>query len=447
MMVALFDRTLREFELRTTSPKTVRRAARLAETFLERENDAATRSVRDIQSRRLCRTMQYVYRHSPYYREMFNRVGVQPSDIRALDDLRRLPFTTAKDIRDWGRFLCVAEDELAAVFTTSGTTGEPKRVYYSFRDLQTLTNLDAVALRVGHPGRLVTLIALPMSHGLWMGSATAQRVVERAGGLPIPVGADDPQETLKWLQRFEPNVVMSSPSYMTALTREAERAGYRPKLERILLGGEVLTNEQKTRFREYWGAAVYDSYGSTEIGGAQTIALPECTAFNMNDLHLVTEIVNPETGEPADEGELVFTSLTREAMPLVRYRSGDRGRWADCPCPLPFNAVQLAGRTDDMFVAGDMNLFGHVIADAVAKVAGTSGRIVLRLDKAELTDRLTVRVEGRGVSADDVRNPLFAAYPELRVNTANGNLILEIETDVDLGRQIKALKIEDTRKT
>ena len=445
MLAAVVDRALREFEIRTTSPKTVKRAARRAEKFLERENDTAI--LRDIQTRRLRRTMQYVYRHSPIYREMFDYVGVRPSDIRTADDLRRLPFTTSKNIRDWRCFLCVPEDELAAVFTTSGTTGEPKRVYYSWRDMQALTNLDAVALRVGHPGRLVTLIALPMSHGLWMGSATAQRVVERAGGLPIPVGADDPQETLKWMQRFEPNVVMSSPSYMTALTREAERAGYRPKLERVLLGGEVLTQEQKTRFREYWGAAVYDSYGSTEIGGAQTIALPECTAFNMNDLHLVTEIVHPETGEPAAEGELVFTTLTREAMPLVRYRSGDRARWSDCPCPLPFNAVQLAGRTDDMFVAGDMNLYGSVIVDAMAKVAGTSGRVVLRLDKVGLTDRLTVRVEGSGVNADDVRNALFTAYPELRVNTANGNLILAIETDVDLGRQIKALKIVDARKT
>lgn len=445
MIAAIVDRALREFEIRTTSPKTVRRAARLAEKFLTRDNDAAL--LRDIQTRRLRRTMQYVYCHSPFYREMFDRVGVRPLDIRALDDLRQLPFTTSKDIRDWRRFLCVPEDELTAVFTTSGTTGEPKRVYYSFRDMQTLTNLDAVALRAEHPDRIVALIALPMSHGLWMGSATAQRVVERAGGLPIPIGADDPQETLRWMQRFESNVVVSSPSYMTALTREAERAGYRPKLERIALGGEVLTQEQKARFREYWGAAIYNSYGLTEIGGAQTIALPECTAFNMNDLHLVTEIVNPETGKPADEGELVFTTLTREAMPLVRYRSGDRARWSDCPCPLPLSAVQLAGRTDDMFVAGDMNLYGNVIADAVAKVAGTSGRVALHLDKVELTDRLTVRVEGHGVSADDVRNALFAAYPELRVNTANGNLILEIETDVDLGRQIKALKIVDARKT
>lgn len=444
MIATIVDRALREFEWRTTSPTTVRRAARLAEKFLGRGNEATI--LRNIQTRRVRSTIQYVYRRSPFYREMFDCVGVHPSDIRTTEDLRKLPFTTSQNIRDWRRFMCLPEDALAAVFTTSGTTGAPKRIYYTARDMQVLTNFDAAALRVGHSGRLVALIALPMSHGLWMGSATAQRVVERAGGLPIPVGADDPQETLKWMRRFEPNVVMSSPSYLTALTREAERAGYGPKLERILLGGEVLTQEQKTRFREYWGAAVYDSYGSTEIGGAQTIALPECTAFNMNDLRLVTEIVHPETGEPADEGELVFTTLTREAMPLVRYRSGDRGRWADCPCRLPFNAVQLAGRTDDMFVAGDMNLYGNVIADAASKVAGTSGRIALRLDKVELTDRLTVDVEGRGVSADDVRNALFAAYPELRANAANGNLILEIETDVDLRRQIKALKIVDRRK-
>jgi phenylacetate-CoA ligase len=342
--------------------------------------------------------------------------------------------------------LCVPEDELAAVFTTSGTTGEPKRVYHTFRDVQALTNLGAVALRAGHPGQLVALIALPMSHGLWMGSASAQRAVERAGGLPLPVGADDPRETLKWMQRFEPNVVVSSPSYFTVLTRVAEEAGYCPGLDMVLLGGEVLTGAQKTRFSEYWCAQVFDSYGSTEIGGGQTIALPECTAFNLNDLHLVTEIVDPETGEPADEGELVFTTLMREAMPLLRYRSGDRGRWANCACWLPFNAVQLAGRTDDMIVAGDMNLYGHVIADAAAKVAGSSGRVAIGLDKVELTDRLVLRVEGAGTPEEKVRQALFEVYPELRTNVANGNLVLTIETDVDLGRQIKALKIVDKRR-
>ncbi len=445
MLAAVVDRALYEFERRTTCPATVIRAARRG-TLSPQPGDGAA-LVHEIQTRRLRRALQYAYRHSSFYRQMFDDAGAHPSGIHTTDDLRKLPLTTSKDIHDWRRLLCVPEEKLSAVFTTSGTTGEPKRVYYTFRDMQRLTNLHALAVRVGHPGQLVTLIALPMSHGLWMGSATAQRVVERAGGLPIPVGADDPQETLRWVRRFEPNVIMSSPSHMTALTREAECARYRPKLEQILLGGEALTPDQKTHWRDYWGATIYDTYGSTETGGAQAIALPGCTAFHVNDFHLVTEIVNPETGEPDAEGELVFTTLAREAMPLVRYRSGDRGRWADCPCPLPLSTVQLAGRTDDMFVAGDMNLFGSVIADSIARVTGTSGQIALLVDKVDLTDRLTVCVEGRGVRVDDVRNALFVAYPEMRVNTANGNLVLAIEPDVDLGRQIKACKIVDTRRS
>jgi len=401
--------------------------------------------VAKVQRRRLRDTMIHTCRHSPFYRELLNRAGLRPADIRTLDDLRKLPFTTSNDIRDWRRFLCVPEEDLAAVFTTSGTTGEPKRVFFSHRDMQVLTNFAALALRFRHPGRLVVLIALPMSHGLWIGSATAQRVIERAGGLPLPVGADDPQETLKWMRRFEPTVVISSPSYLTALTRQAEQIGYRTKLDKVLLGGEILTAAQKARFHDYWGAQVLDSYGSTEIGGGQTLALPVCTAFNLNDLHLVTEIVDSETGEPAEEGELVFSTLLREAMPLLRYRSGDRGRWSKCPCGLPFRAIQLAGRSDDMVVVGDMNLYGNVIADVVGHIAGASGRIEIRVDKAELTDRMLLRVGGSDLREEDVRRALFAAYPECATNVKNGNLVLAVETGADLGSQIKALKIVDTR--
>lgn len=443
MLARLFDWAIRRFEQHTCSPVGVRRATRLLEKLMG--HSLSTAVAAHIQRRRLQGTVAHAYRHSSFYRELFDREGLCPADIRACEDLRRLPFTTSKDVRDWRRFLCVPEENLAAVFTTSGTTGEPKRVFFSHRDMQVLTNFAALALRFRHPGRLVVLIALPMTHGLWIGSATAQRVVERAGGLPLPVGADDPQETLKWMRRFEPNLVISSPSYLTGLTRQAEGAGFRLRLDKVLLGGELLTAAQKARFRDYWGAQVLDSYGSTEIGGGQTLALPECTAFNLNDLHLVTEIIDPATGEPAEEGEMVFTTLLREAMPLLRYRSGDRGRWSKCPCGLPFRAIQLAGRSDDMMVVGDMNLYGNVIADAVGKVVGASGRIEIRVDKLELTDRMVLRVEGGGAREEDVRQALFSAYSELPTNVANGNLLLAVETDVNLGNQIKALKIVDTR--
>ena len=182
----------------------------------------------------------------------------------------------------------------------------------------------------------------------------------------------------------------------------------------------------------------------TEIGGGQTLALPQCQALHLNDLHLVTEIIDPESGAPAEEGELVFTTLLREAMPLVRYRSGDFGRWAECPCGLPFRAIRLAGRTDDMFVAGDMNLYGNVIAGAVGKVAGAVGRVAAEIDKVNLTDRVRLRVEG-AAPGEEVLKAVLAAYPEMEGNIANGNLILEVEPGADLGQQVKAFKISDKR--
>jgi phenylacetate-CoA ligase len=438
------DRTLREFEKRTRSPAAIQKAARLLDKLVGRGFDAQL--VEEIQRLRLPPAVTYAAQHSPYYRDLFDRLGMDPSDIQTPEDLRKLPFTTGDEVQQWRQFLCVPQEEVAAVFATAGTTGEPKLVAYTLREMQMLTNLSAVAIRVAHPGPLTALIALPMRHGLWMGWATAQRSVERAGGLPLPVGAGDPQETLQWMKRIEPNVLMSSPSYLTVLTRQAQAQGYRPKLDKILVGGETLYEGQRTRFAEYWDAQVFDTYGATEIGGGQTIVLPECGgAFHLNDLHLITEIVDPETGEPAEAGELVFTTLTREAMPLLRYRSGDRACWTQCDCWLPTRAIQLQGRVDDMFTAGDMNLYGRVIAKAIGQIPGTSGHVELVLDKVDMTDRLAVRVEGNGVEETEIRTALFDAYPQIERNMDNGNLTLEIETGVELSDQIKALRIKDRR--
>lgn len=443
MWPEVVDRALRTFEGRVADPKMVKRVVRLLEKLVDQGLNTGV--VRQIQRLRLQQTIRYVYEHSPFYQEMFDSHGIRPGDIQQPADLHALPFTTSNDIREWRRFLCVPEEDLSAVFTTAGSTGEPKRVYFTWRELQMLTNLAAVGLRVGRPGRLWVLIALPIEHGLWIGTPTAIRIVERAGGLPIAVGTADPTKTLQWMGRFEPNVVMSSPSYMTTLTCEAERQGYRIRLDQILLSGEMLSSNHQRYFHEYWGASIFDAYGTTEIGGAQAIALPECTAFSLNDLCLVTEIVDPVTCEAADEGELAFTTLAREGMPLIRYLSGDRARWADCPCWLPFRSIQLLGRIDDMIVAGDMNLFGRVIASQIAQIPEATGRVKLVLDKVELRDRLRVQVEGPGVISEAIRQVLYDAYPELPANIQIGNIILEIETGVDLEDQIKGLKIVDQR--
>lgn len=442
MIAEFMDKTLRKFEESISQPAMIKKAGRFLQRFVEREMPSDF--IRAIQIRRLRDTINYVTVRSPFYKRMFSEHGLRPEDIKTIDDLRKIPFTTVRDIRDWQEFLCVPEEKLTAVFTTSGTTGEPKRIYYTFRELQTLSNLYGIALRIAHSGRLVALIALPVGHGLWIGGAISQRAVERAGGLSLNVGANDPGDTLKWMERFSPNVVFSSPSYMTALTREAERRGYRTPLDKIVLAGELLTAEHKKLFTGYWGAAVFDSYGSTEIGSAQTIALPECTAFHLNDLHLITEIVDPVTGSPADEGELVFTTIRREGMPLIRYRSGDKARWANCGCWLPLTAMNLRGRTDDMLVAGDMNIYGRVIAEAVGTIPETTGRVLITAVKDGLTDKLIITVEGHA-GVEEIKEALLRAYPELGVNLKNGNLHLGIELVNSLDSQIKNVKVLDLR--
>ncbi len=436
------DIALRAFEARPASPAMLRLATRL--TNNPSGNLLTPTRVRELQWIRLKRIVRYAYDRSPFYRRKFDELKLRPQLLHTPDDFTRFPFTTAQDLRDWQKFLAVPETQLSAVFTTSGTTGEPKRVYYTARELNALSNVGALGLRLRVPDRLVALIALPA--GLWMGTAEAQRVVERAGGLGLPVGAADPASVVAQMRRFVPNVVITSPSFMVVLTHEAERQNFRIKLEAILVGGETLTREHVARFQDYWSAPTYNAYGSTEIGGGQTVALPTCECLHLNGLQLYTEIIDPATGLPADHGELVFTPLVREAMPLLRYRSGDLAGWSHCACWLPFGSIMLKGRTDDLIVAGDMNLFGNVLADVTGRVAGATGRLTIIVDKVDLTDRLRLQVEGNDVPEAEVRAHLYAAYPELPHNMSLGNIRLQIETNARLTDQFKAVKIVDLRR-
>jgi phenylacetate-CoA ligase len=168
MLPEAIEWALQSFEGRVVKPKRVRQVARLLEKLANRRPDAGL--VPHIQRLRLRRTMHYAYNHSPFYRDVFEGHRIRPGDIRELTDLQELPFTTSDAIRDPRRCLCVPDDQVSAVFTTSGSTGEPKRVYFTWRDIQMLTNLAAVFLRVGHPSRLWVLIALPIGRGLWIGT-------------------------------------------------------------------------------------------------------------------------------------------------------------------------------------------------------------------------------------------------------------------------------------
>jgi phenylacetate-CoA ligase len=298
-------------------------------------------------------------------------------------------------------------------------------------------------MRLHHPNRYVALIALPP--GLWSGSGEAAHVVEQAGGLSIPVFAIDPVLVVAAMRRFSPNLVISSPSFMAALTREAQRQSFTLKLDSIYLGGEVVTAEHRKIFGQYWQACIFDTYGMTEIGGGQAVSLPHCSNLHLNGFQLYTEIIDPLTGQPADEGELVFTPLVREAMPLLRYRSGDLARWTYCSCwPVP--SIQLTGRVDDMLVVGDLNLFCHVLAEACATVPGATGRIAITVRKDGLQDVLHIAAEGNTADTASIQQAIFNVYPDLPDHIVTGYLHLEIECVPQLPNQFKQVRCSDLRR-
>lgn len=424
-----------------------RRLARLAEHLDSWLRSRRARDiVRDAQRARLARTLTYAARRSRFYRETLGARATRVAAGTAPALLEQLPFTRPDEVRDWRRFLCVPETHLRAVYTTSGTAGEPKVIGFTSRELERLVNVWALGLRMAHAGPMRVLIALPTTHGLWIGTASTTRAVERAGGTPLPVGTPHPSETLAWMRRFEPNLIVSTPSYLSALTRQAEDEDYRIVLEGLTVGGEKLSDDRRKYLSTYWGTPVQESYGATEIGGPQTIALPGCRGLHLNELHLVTEIVEAGGDTPAEEGELVFTTLKREAMPLVRYRIGDRARWVQCDCGLPLRCITLLGRTDDMLTLGGAHVDAQLVAEAIADLCGTTGRVALIIDREAHTDRLTLRVAGEAVDEDAIRAALWGPYPRLREIVAGGQLALRIETGVDLPEQMKTVSIRDRRE-
>lgn len=444
MLIKALNESIVKFEEHNFSPKLIRKTANLASRVAESKIDRD--KIHKLQFIRLKNTLEYVYENSPFYQEKFDKENFHPGDVTDFQDLEKLSFTDDEDIRDWKKFLCVDESELSAVYTSQGTTGEPKKIYYTYKELQSINNLYATALKYLHPDRLVALIAFPVSHGLWFGSPTTKMAVERAGGLPIPIGSDDPQETLEWMNRFDPNLIFSTPSFMTSLTKKAEEKGYQGKIDNIILGGEMLKEDRKEYIRNYWDAEVADSYGSVEIGGGQTIALSNCNCLHLNDLHLYTEIIDPETGDPADQGELVFTSLRREGMPLIRFRSGDLASWSECDCFLPLRGIKLLGRLDDVVVISEMNLYGSVVVDEISKIPESKGRLLMEVEMKDLTDHLKLVIEATSeIDRAQVIERISNAYPEFKSNVEKQNFVLEVETVDKLEGQLKSLKVRDHR--
>ncbi|WP_435832236.1 phenylacetate--CoA ligase PaaK [Nonomuraea rubra] len=355
-----------------------------------------------LQLERLQRTLRHAYEHVPLYRDKFDRAGVHPSDCKELGDLAKFPFTTKQDLREsypFGMF-AVPREQVARIHASSGTTGQPTVVGYTKGDLDVWAEVVARSIRAsgGRPGDIVHVA---YGYGLFTGGLGAHYGAERLGCTVVPVSGGMTPRQVRLIQDFRPSVIMVTPSYMLALLDEFTAQGLDPRESSLrigIFGAEPWTEKMRTEIEDRFDLHAVDIYGLSEVMGPGVAN--ECVetkdGLHIWEDHFYPETVDPFTGEPAPEGELVFTSLTKEAMPVIRYRTRDLTRLLPGTARPAFRRMEkVTGRTDDMIILRGVNVFPTQIEELVLGVEGLSPHFQLHLTRPERLDVMTVRVEAR----------------------------------------------------
>ncbi|MGW3343438.1 phenylacetate--CoA ligase PaaK [Nonomuraea rubra] len=355
-----------------------------------------------LQLERLQRTLRRAYEHVPLYRDKFDRAGVHPSDCKELGDLAKFPFTTKQDLREsypFGMF-AVPREQVARIHASSGTTGQPTVVGYTKGDLDVWAEVVARSIRAsgGRPGDIVHVA---YGYGLFTGGLGAHYGAERLGCTVVPVSGGMTPRQVRLIQDFRPSVIMVTPSYMLALLDEFTAQGLDPRESSLrigIFGAEPWTEKMRAEIEDRFDLHAVDIYGLSEVMGPGVAN--ECVetkdGLHIWEDHFYPETVDPFTGEPAPEGELVFTSLTKEAMPVIRYRTRDLTRLLPGTARPAFRRMEkVTGRTDDMIILRGVNVFPTQIEELVLGVEGLSPHFQLHLTRPERLDVMTVRVEAR----------------------------------------------------
>jgi len=370
-----------------------------------------------LQLSRLKQTLRHAYDNVPRYRAKFAAAGVHPDDCRTLEDLERFPFTTKSDLRDAYPFgmVAVPPDRIARIHASSGTTGKPTVVAYSKADLDVWSDVMARSIRAagGRPGMKVHVA---YGYGLFTGGLGAHYGAERLGCAVIPVSGGMTERQVQLIHDFRPEIVMVTPSYMLAILDEFRRANFDPRdcsLEVGIFGAEPWTNAMRVEIEQSFDMHAVDIYGLSEVIGPGVSC--ECVetkdGLHVWEDHFYPEIIDPATGgvlPDGQAGEIVFTSLTKEATPIIRYRTRDLTRLLPGTARSMRRMERIAGRTDDMIILRGVNLFPSQIEEQVLKCDGLSPHFQLELSRHERLDALTVVVEARPHATEDAERELAA---------------------------------------
>ncbi|MEX8192139.1 phenylacetate--CoA ligase PaaK [Comamonas guangdongensis] len=363
---------------------------------------ASRDEIEALQLQRLRWTLQHAYDRVPHYRQAFDARGVSPADLKTLADIAKFPFTTKKDLRDnypFGMF-AVPRQQVARIHASSGTTGKPTVVGYTKRDIDVWAELVARSIRAAG-GRAGDLIHVAYGYGLFTGGLGAHYGAERAGCTVIPMSGGQTEKQVQLIADFKPDIIMVTPSYMQVIIEEMRRQGLDParsSLRTGIFGAEPWTEAMRQELETKGGLDAVDIYGLSEVMGPGVAS--ECVETKDGPViwedHFYAEIIDPDTGAvlpEGSEGELVFTSLSKEAMPIIRYRTRDLTRLLP-PTARSFRRMgKIVGRSDDMLIIRGVNVFPTQIEEIVLQSPQLSGQYQIVVTRDGNLDRVAVRCE------------------------------------------------------
>ena len=424
---------------------------------LEPIERASKDELQALQVTRLKQSLQHAYDKVPHYKKAFDNAGVHPSDLKTLADLAKFPFTTKQDLRanyPFGMF-AVPREQVARIHASSGTTGKPTVVGYTLKDIDTWADLVARSIRAAG-GRAGDLVHVGYGYGLFTGGLGAHYGVERMGATAIPMSGGQTEKQVQLITDFQPSIIMCTPSYMQVIIEEFQRQGLDAKkssLQLGIFGAEPWTEAMRQEIETNAGIDAVDIYGLSEVMGPGVAS--ECIESKDGPViwedHFYPEIIDPETGEllpDGSEGELVFTSLTKEALPIIRYRTRDLTRLLPPTSRSMRRMGKIVGRSDDMLIIRGVNVFPTQIEEIVLKHGQLSGQYQLVVTREGPLDSVHVRCEllpNANISAKDAE-----AWLIHRIKTLVGistRVSVELPNSIERTLVGKARRVVDLRNT
>lgn len=408
-----------------------------------KEETLSREEIEKIQLQRLKETVKRVYEKVPAYRKKMEDAGIVPEDIVTLKDIQKLPFTTKQDMRDnypYGLF-AVPKKELRRIHASSGTTGKPTVVGYTNHDLDVWQECVA-RLAVAGGATEDDIAQICFGYGMFTGALGLHNGLEKVGAAIVPSSTGNTEKQLMYMKDFGTTLLVATPSYAMRIAEVAQQIGIDIKKElqvkTLLLGSELMTEAMRSELHKVWGddVNITQNYGMSElIGPGVSGECLELNGMHINEDHFIAEVIDPQTGEvlaPGEKGELVVTCLTKEALPLIRYRTRDITRLMYEPCACGRTTARmenLSGRTDDMLKIRGVNVFPSQIEEVLINTDGIGPNYEILVERKDHSDILTVRVE---VVAEGMMDS-YAALEELEGNIRKKlHLMLGLDCKIQL---------------